>query len=128
MIALSIFGMTATVLLGLRNWDLDTRIFSQNVTLATLLVQEKMTEAELAIDGPPAFGTTRGEFEDRASGFVWQQTVSATPLTIDVREVKVRVSWGPDADDDRLSVLSESDEPEESADAVEAVAYYLFGP
>ena len=125
MISLAIFGMTATVLLGLRNWDLDTRIFSQKVTIATLLVQEKLVEAELAVDGPPAFGVTTGDFEDRAPGFFWRQTVSATPLTIDVREVKVRVSWALRNKEDFV-ISAESDEEEETADAVEAVAYYLF--
>ncbi len=125
MISLAIFGMTATVLLGLRNWDLDTRIFSQKVTTATLLVQEKLVEAELAVDGPPAFGVTTGDFEDRAPGFFWRQTVSATPLTIDVREVKVRVSWALRNKEDFV-ISAESDEEEETADAVEAVAYYLF--
>ena len=125
MISLAIFGMTATVLLGLRNWDIDTRMFSQNVTIATLLVQEKLVEAELAVDGPPEFGVTTGDFEDRAPGFFWRQTVSATPLTIDVREVKVRVSWEL-RDEEEFVISSESDEEEETADAVEAVAYYLF--
>ena len=126
MISLAVFGMTAIVLLGLRNWDLDTRIFSQNVTTATLLVQEKLVEAELAVDGPPAFGVTTGDFEDRAPGFFWKQTVSSTPLTIDVREVKVRVSWDPDLEEGPVVLSSEFDEEEETADAVEAVAYYLF--
>ncbi|HIO21966.1 MAG TPA: prepilin-type N-terminal cleavage/methylation domain-containing protein, partial [Nitrospirales bacterium] len=35
MISLAILGITSTVLLGLRNWDLDARIFSQKVTIAT---------------------------------------------------------------------------------------------
>ena len=129
MIALAIIGMTAIVLLGLRNWDLDTRIFSQNVTIATLLVQEKLVEAALAVDGPPAFGVMAGEFDDRAPGFFWRRTVSATPLTIDVREVKVRVSWGQSHADDVpviSSVFDAEDEEQGTADAVEAVAYYLF--
>ncbi len=130
MISLAILGITSTVLLGLRNWDLDARIFSQKVTIATLLVQEKLVEAELAVDGPPAFGVTTGDFGDRAPGFVWRQKVSTTPLTIDVREVKVRVSWGSHHDEDSVVLSSESDEDEEeeeeTADAVDAVAYYLF--
>ena len=126
MISLAIFGMTATVLLGLRNWDLDARIFSQKVTTATLLVQEKLVEAELAIDGPPAFGVTTGDFEDRAPGFFWRQTVSGTPLTIDVREVKVRVSWDSSHEEGPVALSSVFDDEEETADAVEAVAYYLF--
>lgn len=128
MISLAIFGMTATVLLGLRNWDLDTRIFSQNVTTATLLVQEKLVEAELAVDGPPVFGVTTGDFEDRVPGFYWRQTVSSTPLTIDVREVKVRVSWDRSHEEGPVVLSSDFDEEEETADAVEAVAYYLFKP
>ncbi|MBQ26985.1 MAG: hypothetical protein CMH81_02405 [Nitrospiraceae bacterium] len=126
MISLAIFGMTATVLLGLRNWDIDTRMFSQNVTIATLLVQEKLVEAELAVDGPPAFGVSTGDFGDRAPGFFWRQTVSATPLTIDVREVKARVSWGQGNEEENFVLSSGSDEETETADAVEAVAYYLF--
>ena len=127
MISLAILGVTATVVLGLRNWDLDTRIFSQNVTTATLLVQEKLVDAELAVDGPPAFGVTTGAFGDRAPGFFWRQTVSTTPLTIDVREVKVRVSWlRPEASNEPVIKPSEFDEETETADMVEAVAYYLF--
>ena len=128
MISLAILGITATVLLGLRNWDLDARIFSQKVTIATLLVQEKLVEAELAFDGPPAFGVTTGDFGDRAPGFFWRQKVSTTPLTIDVREVNVRVSWGPHHKEGSVVSAPEfdDDEEEETADAVEAVAYYLF--
>jgi len=126
MISLAIFGMTATVLLGLRNWDLDTRIFSHNVTIATLLVQEKLVEAELAVDGPPAFGVTTGDFGERAPGFFWRQTVSSTPLSIDVREVKLRVSWESRDEEESFVLSSVFDEEEESADAVEAVAYYIF--
>ncbi len=135
MIALAILGMTITVLLGLRNWNLDTRIFSQNVTTATLLVQKKLAETELAIDGPPEFGVTTGEFEDDAPGFFWRQIVSSTPLTIDVREVKVRVFWGiRDVADisSSISTLNSGDDEDEDEDeddganGVEAVAYYLF--
>tara|TARA_B100000315_G_scaffold259925_1_gene318117 strand:- start:1622 stop:2065 length:444 start_codon:yes stop_codon:yes gene_type:complete len=131
MISLAVLGVTAIVLLGLRNWDLDTRLFSQKVTIATLLVQEKLVEAELAVDGPPAFGVTTGDFGDRAPGFFWRQTVSATPLTIDVREVKARVSWGQRDEEENFVISSgfgedADDEETETSDAVEAVAYYLF--
>lgn len=90
MIALAIIATLLVVTLSLRNRHLQLIGEVRNVTVATLLAQEKMTEVELA--GFPDLGEGEGSFEKRP-GFAWRRRVSPTPFDF-VREVEIKVNWG----------------------------------
>src|SRR5215510_5458406 len=103
LIALSILALALPILLGLRNFDLDLHARAKELTTATMLAQEKLTETELGTDFP--IGETGGEFLgtalgsqvpaaliNRPSNYRWKRIVSPTPLQI-VREVKIQVLW-----------------------------------
>lgn len=103
LIALGILTLALPILLGLRNWDLDLHARANELTIATILAQEKLIETEV---GPPvALGEAGGEFQltplgsqasaeqtNRPAGYRWKRIVSRTPLPI-VQEVKIQVIW-----------------------------------
>jgi general secretion pathway protein I len=113
-IALGILALALPILLGLRNWDLDLHARAKEMTAATILAQEKLTETELGTLLP--FGETGGEFlptplgsqptsvvSDRPSNYRWKRIVSSTPLPI-VREVKIQVLWPRGTIDEMVEV------------------------
>jgi general secretion pathway protein I len=113
-IALGILALALPILLGLRNWDLDLHARAKEMTAATILAQEKLTETELGTLLP--FGETGGDFlptplgsqptsvvTDRPSNYRWKRIVSSTPLPI-VREVKIQVLWPRGTIDEMVEV------------------------
>lgn len=90
MVALAVLAIALTVLLGLRNRDFELRTHAHNVTVASLLAQEKLAEAE--IGAFPSVGEQDGGFGNRYPNFMWQRSILATPFD-SVREVRVRVTW-----------------------------------
>jgi general secretion pathway protein I len=113
-IALGILALALPILLGLRNWDLDLHARAKEMTAATILAQEKLTETELGTLLP--FGETGGEFlptplgsqptsvvSDRPSNYRWKRIVSSTPLPI-VREVKIQILWPRGTIDEMVEV------------------------
>jgi general secretion pathway protein I len=113
-IALGILALALPILLGLRNWDLDLHARAKEMTAATILAQEKLTETELGTLLP--LGETGGEFlptplgsqpttvvTNRPSNYRWKRIVSSTPLPI-VREVKIQVLWPRGTIDEMVEV------------------------
>jgi len=94
MIALTVVAIAFVGLLGLHNRNLALVGRDQDMTQATLLARQFITEMEL-IEQFPDLGTSNGEFNN-APGFRWERDVTETPLP-DVREVHLRVIW-----DDRI--------------------------
>ncbi|MFB3061088.1 MAG: type II secretion system minor pseudopilin GspI [Candidatus Binatia bacterium] len=90
MVALAVLAIALTVLLGLRNRDFELRTHAHNVTVASLLAQEKLAEAEMGAF--PSVGEQDGGFGNRYPNFMWQRSILATPFD-SVREVRVRVTW-----------------------------------
>jgi len=91
MVALAVLSISLVVLLGLRNRDIALSERARRITEATLLGRQKMTE--VSISGFPAFGETRGTFEDEhVSQYTWRQEVRQTPFE-EVREVLVQIVW-----------------------------------
>jgi len=116
MIAITILAIALPVLLGLRNWDVNLRHHARQLTLATLLAQEKLHEAQAL--GFPPLGEQQGDFthaplglrqreddHDRAPGFRWTQTILSTPLQR-VREIHIRVFWPSGTREEFLEVHS----------------------
>jgi general secretion pathway protein I len=114
LIALGILALALPILLGLRNWDLDLHARAKEMTTATILAQEKLTETELGT--PLPLGETGGEFlptplgsqptvvvTNRPSNYRWKRIVSSTPLPI-VREVKIQVLWPRGAMEEMVEV------------------------
>ena len=103
LVAMALLAIALPILLGLRNFDLDLQARGAQLTAATLLAQEKLTEAELA--GQYPIGETTGDFlstpfgapltvqlADRAVGYRWKRTILTTPLEL-IREIRIKVSW-----------------------------------
>lgn len=103
LLAIGLLALALPILLGLRNFDLELQDRASELTIATLLAQEKMLEVELA--GQYAIGETVGEFRQvplgtqpvthtvpRAVGYRWRQTIAPTPLEL-IREIRIRVTW-----------------------------------
>lgn len=114
LLAIAILAIALPILLGLRNFDLGLHDRARELTVATLLAQEKLLEAELA--GVYPIGETVGDFRnaplgtplmvqtsDRAIGYQWKRTVSPTPLEL-IREVRVKVSWLRGATEEAVEV------------------------
>lgn len=114
LLALGILALALPILLGLRNWDLELHARADELTIATLLAQEKLLETELSKVFP--LGETSGDFQgtplgfqslsnitDRAPNYRWKRIVIPTPLTL-VREVKIQVFWPRGTTDDLVEV------------------------
>lgn len=103
LLAIALLAIALPILLGLRNFDLDLQDRASELTVATLLAQEKLLEVELL--GQYAIGETVGEFRNiplgaqpvthtapRAVGYRWKQTIAPTPLEL-IREIRIQVTW-----------------------------------
>lgn len=114
LLAIALLAIVLPVLLGLRNFDLDLHTRAEELTVATLLAQEKLLEAELS--GVYPVGEVGGDFKsvplgtqagiqatDRAVGYKWKRTVLATPLE-SIREVRIQVTWPRGTTEDSVEV------------------------
>lgn len=90
MLSMAIIAIVFVVLLGLKNSDIIINEYSQNLTIATILAQTKISETELM--GFPELGEASGDFGEDYPGFRWREIVSPTPFDF-AREVRVRISW-----------------------------------
>ena len=116
LIALGILALALPILLGLRNFDLDLHARAKELTIATMLAQEKLTETELGT--ALSIGETGGEFlatplgsqvpatlMNRPMNYRWKRIVSPTPLQI-IQEVKIQVLWPRGATEEMVEVSS----------------------
>lgn len=114
LLAIALLAIALPILLGLRNFDLDLQDRASELTVATLLAQEKLVEVELL--GQYAIGETVGEFrqvplgtlplthtDPRAVGYRWKQTIAPTPLEL-IREIRIEVTWPRAEREERLEV------------------------
>ncbi len=114
MISVAVLAVALPVLLGLRNWDMTAREQAARVTSATMLAKEKLFEAEQLgflpigeqqgdfLSVPPGFPVS-GALVDRAPGYRWTRTVSATPFDT-IREVRIRILWPRGSAEDSVDV------------------------
>lgn len=92
LVALTVVAFAFIGLLGLHNRNLAMVGRDQDLTHATLLARELISQMEV-IEQFPDTGTSRGEFDD-APGFYWERIVEETDLP-NVRRVQLRVVWDP---------------------------------
>jgi general secretion pathway protein I len=90
LVALTIVAFAFVGLLGLHNRNISLIARDQDLTRATLLARQFITEMEV-IEQFPDVGTSRGEFAN-APGFYWERDVEDTELA-SVRRVRLRVVW-----------------------------------
>jgi general secretion pathway protein I len=90
MIALAIIATALVVLLHCYGIGVSMANESKNISLATMLAQEKMGEIELT--GYPEIGESDGDFDERYPHFHWAHSVSATPIE-NLRRVGLIVTW-----------------------------------
>ncbi|MGH8011659.1 MAG: hypothetical protein ACREQ4_04060, partial [Candidatus Binataceae bacterium] len=97
MIAVAFVGIAMLALLALHHQNLQSVIRAKNLTKAAMLAQGVMTEAE--IQRFPDLGTTRGDFSKMSGAqyvdFKWQRIVAQSAISPDIREVTVRILYGP---------------------------------
>ena len=89
-VALTIVAFAFVGLLGLHNRNIAMIAEDQQLTRATLLARQFITEMEL-IEQFPDVGASRGQF-DNAPGFFWERDVEDTDLP-SVRRVNLRIVW-----------------------------------
>lgn len=90
LVALTVIAFAFVGLLGLHNRNLAMVGRDQDLTRATLLARQFITEMEL-LEGFPELGPANGEFGNFPP-FEWEREVTETILP-DVRRVQVRVLW-----------------------------------
>jgi hypothetical protein len=90
MVALTIVAFAFVGLLGLHNRGIALIARDRDLTRATLLARQLITEMEL-IEQFPDTGSSRGEFANDP-GFYWERDVEDTDLPT-VRRVVLRVIW-----------------------------------
>lgn len=88
-VALTVIAFAFVGLLGLHNRNIAMIANDQDLTRATLLARQFITEMELAEF--PETGVRRGEFSN-APGFIWEADVQETELP-SIRRVDLRVIW-----------------------------------
>ncbi len=91
MVALTILSISLVVLLGLRNRDIALSAHARELTEATLLARQKITD--ITLRGFPELGEEAGDFGEEAPKYRWRQEVKLTPFEA-IRELAVQVSWG----------------------------------
>jgi type II secretion system protein I len=90
MLALAILAMVAVTFLQNQVGNLRLVDESRQISLATLLIREKM--AELESTGFPSVGANSGLGGEWFSPFRWETVVSSTELAV-LRKAVVRVLW-----------------------------------
>ncbi|MGH7986066.1 MAG: type IV pilus modification PilV family protein [Candidatus Binataceae bacterium] len=97
MIAVAFVGIAMLALLALHHQNLQSVVRAKNLTKAAMLAQGVMTEAE--IQRFPDLGTTKGDFSKMSGGqyvdFKWQRIVAPSAISPDIRQVTVRILYGP---------------------------------
>lgn len=107
MVALAIIGVALVSLLALGNRSLSVNTRLQKITVATLLAQQKMTEAEhqSGRSGVAILNDEEGTFAEPHDGYRWQIAIAETPLPA-VKMVTVTVLWGEAQYNESVDVTS----------------------
>lgn len=106
MIALAIISIAMVSLLGLANRSILVHERLQRITSATLLAQQKMTEAEVnSRNGTLGATDSQGEFESPYAEYRWRITFGETPLP-SVRLIIVTVLWGDEERNELVDLTS----------------------
>lgn len=93
MVALAVVAFALVGLLGLQARNVKMIVRGQNLTRATLLARELISQIQVEVDtkGLQGLGDSAGVFEGYP-GYRWERQVMTTGLD-DLREVTVRVIW-----------------------------------
>ncbi len=106
MIALAIIGIALVALLALSNRSIAVNARLQNITQATLLAQDKMTEVEVILQQDPTQLTNQeGVFGKPFDGYRWRTTFEDTPLP-SIKQVTVTVLWGEEKRNEMVELTS----------------------
>lgn len=106
MIALAIVAIALVAMLGLGNRSIGINGQVQRMTQATLLAQQKMTEAEVAAsEGSLNPVDEEGRFEPPFADYRWRLRFQSTPIPR-VRQVTVTVLWGSEEKNELVDIDS----------------------
>jgi general secretion pathway protein I len=102
--ALLVLGIALTALLSTQTGGIRLRSRAEAITVATFLLQARMTELEL---GPvPEVGTREGDFGPDRPEYRWELAVADAPFPPNVREVRLAVRWPEGRGEERLELTS----------------------
>ena len=102
MIALVIVATVLVTLLGLQARTINIGDRQQNITQATMLAQERMSDIEIAGSGGR---DDDGVFDAPFDRYRWQVRYQPTPLAA-VEEVTVTVRWGTEGSNEDVTLTS----------------------
>ncbi len=102
MISLLIIAVAFVVLLHSRNKTILVGDYSKNITMATLLASQKITEIEHL--ETVNSGEEEGDFGDRFPNFRWKTEISDTPFN-NIKEIRVIVLWGPEDREREVEII-----------------------
>lgn len=106
MIALAIVAIALITLLGLSNRTVLVHDRIQNLTRATLLAQQLMSEQEVKSGNAVVIGETReGVFDDPFSKFSWRIYFEDTMIP-QVQQIHVQVFWGRAQHNEQVELIS----------------------
>ena len=106
MIALAIISVAMISLMSLANRTIGVHDRLQQLTVATLLAQQKMAETEVSSQhGTLNSSDTKGAFEDPYQDYSWRITYAETPLP-SVRMVTVTVFRGNEEQNELVDLTS----------------------
>ena len=106
MIALAIISIAMVSLMSLANRTIGVHDRLQQLTVATLLAQQRMAEAEVSSQhGTLDSGDSRGTFADPYQDYSWRISYADTPLP-SVRMVTVTVFRGDEEQNELVDLTS----------------------
>lgn len=103
MIALAIVGIALVVMLGLVQRSVLANSRLQQLTRATLLAKQKMSEIEHGVRLLDEL--QQGEFAEPNQGFSWRADYTPTPLT-GIEQVDISVIWGSEENNELVTLTS----------------------
>lgn len=103
MIALAIVGIALVVMLGLAQRSILVNSHLQQITRATLLAKQKMTEIENGIG--TGNDLNQGTFADPNQGYNWRSVYTSTPIE-GIEQIDLSVIWGNEKKNEFVTLTS----------------------
>jgi general secretion pathway protein I len=103
MVALAIVGIALVVMLGLVQRSILVNSRLQQMTRATLLAKQKMSEVETGVHLLDE--QQQGEFAEPNQNYSWRADYTPTPLT-GIEQVDISVIWGREENNELVTLTS----------------------
>jgi Tfp pilus assembly protein PilV len=110
-LSIAILSYALVSLVVLQNQGVDLSIHSSNMTMATMMAKEKMSELMLKEKGYDMIADRRKTFADEFTNFVVkgeviEDALLPIELTVGVKELRVTVTWQERGGDEEISLVT----------------------